>query len=99
MLLNLIRAIFTATVVATLLLGCGSDDNSDQDTESRSFLMGFTPFPYDADPATLLTVVDDVYAKLDNDADMVLHHLEEGIPWNAALAGVLVLRVSQSMKI
>ncbi len=56
--------------------------------------MGFTPFPYDADPATILQVVDDVYARLGTDADMVLHHLEEGIPWNAALADDLLTPAS-----
>ena len=47
--------------------------------------MGFTPFPYDADPATIGTVVDDVYTRLSTDADLVAHHFDNGIPWNDAL--------------
>ena len=47
--------------------------------------MGFTPFPYDADPATISTVVDDIYARLADDADLVTHHFDAGVPWNAAL--------------
>ncbi|MDJ0833144.1 MAG: hypothetical protein QNJ69_06445 [Gammaproteobacteria bacterium] len=94
------RNLLTTTAIAFALLGCGGNGSSDNDDNaggpSRSFYMGFTPFPYDADPATLLTVVDDVYAKLNNDADMVLHHLEEGIPWNAALADDLLTPASVS---
>ena len=80
------RHILILITIAFMLTGCGGNGSRNDDPETRSFYMGFTPFPYDADPATLLTVVDDVYNKLDSDADMVLHHLEEGIPWNAALA-------------
>lgn len=48
---------------------------------ARSFFMGFTPFPYDLTSAA----VDDVYAKLANDADILAHHFDNGIPWNEAL--------------
>lgn len=80
-------------LLGVLLNGCGGGGSSGDDdppVQSRSFHMGFTPFPYNADPATLLAVVDDVYGKIESDADMVLHHLEEGIPWNAALADDLL---------
>jgi hypothetical protein len=96
---ELIQNIIAGIVIAFLLAGCGGsgDDTGIQgDTAeaSRSFYMGFTPFPYDADPATLSQVMDDVYTKLGSDADMVLHHLEEGIPWNAALADDLMTPAS-----
>lgn len=67
--------------------GGGSDNTtvSPTVTPARSYAMGFTPFPYDVDPLTISTVVDDVYARLTNDADLVAHHFDGGIPWNAAL--------------
>lgn len=79
-------------VVLSLLVACGgggsgsSNSTPAQATPTRSFAMGFTPFPYDVDPLTLGTVVDDVYARLAVDADMLAHHFDNGIPWNAALA-------------
>ena len=98
--LDLLRNLVTAAIIALMLAGCGggggNDDDGDSDppVPSRGFYMGFTPFPYNADPATISQVVDDVYAKLGTDADMVLHHLEEGIPWNAALADDLLTPAS-----
>ena len=92
-----VHRITGATLLIALLAACGggssdSDDEAMDDlAASRSFYLGFTPFPYDIDPATVVAVVDDVYAKIGTDADMVLHHLEEGIPWNAALADNLLV--------
>ena len=85
---KLLRNILGTVMITAILAACGSSASRDSGNSAltRSFYMGFTPFPYDADPTTLIQVVDDVYAKLTDDADMVLHHLEEGIPWNAALA-------------
>ena len=83
----------TSALLGFVLAACGGGGGSSEDDPpvlSRSFYMGFTPFPYNADPATLSMVVDDIYARLATDADMVLHHLEEGIPWNAALADDLL---------
>ncbi len=85
---KLLRNILGTVMITAILAACGSSASRDSGNSAltRSFYMGFTPFPYDADPATFLQVVDDVYTRLTADADMVLHHLEEGIPWNAALA-------------
>ena len=79
-------------LVLSLPVACGGGGSSSNNsltapaTPARSFAMGFTPFPYDVDPLTLGTVVDDVYARLAVDADLVAHHFDNGIPWNAALA-------------
>ncbi len=94
-----LRNLVTGLSIALLLAGCGGSGGNagtqqDVPEASRSFHMGFTPFPYDADPAVLSQVVDDVYTKLASDADMVLHHLEEGIPWNTALADDLMTPAS-----
>lgn len=66
--------------------GGGSTTANPTVTPARSYFMGFTPFPYDVDPLTISTVVDDVYARLAGDADLVAHHFDAGVPWNAALA-------------
>lgn len=49
--------------------------------ETRSFWMGFTPFPHDTTAAAL----DYTRDRLRQDADLIAHHLDEGIPWLEAL--------------
>lgn len=50
---------------------------------TRGFRMGFTPFPY----AATAEAIDDVYAKLQANGDVIAHHLDGGVPWPEALAG------------
>ena len=45
--------------------------------------MGFTPWPYDA----TTSAVDDTYVKIQDNGDLVAHHLDGGIPWQASLSG------------
>jgi len=72
----------TALIVSTLAIsGCSGDNSEPEPEPTRSFSMGFTPFPYDVS----LAAVDDVYAKLANNADIMAHHFDNGIPWNEAL--------------
>jgi hypothetical protein len=52
--------------------------------ERRSFRLGFTPFPYDIS----LAAVDFSYHSLAKDADLVAHHLDDGVPWDEASRGV-----------
>ncbi len=59
---------------------CGSSEES---VPQRSYYMGFTPWPYAATTAA----VDDVYAKIQADGDIVAHHVMDGIPWAEAYAG------------
>ena len=49
--------------------------------ETRAFSMGFTPWPFDA----TLDAVNTTYTKIQENGDIVAHHLTEGIPWEAAL--------------
>ena len=67
--------------------GSGGDGSTTPPSPTRSFAMAFTPFPYDysADPTTAATILDNVYTDLANNTDMVAHHFDNGIPWNAAL--------------
>ena len=51
--------------------------------QSRPFKLGFTPFPYD-----FTTEASDwTYNAIANDGDMILYHLDNGVPWDEALAG------------
>lgn len=62
------------------------DGSAQYDTitaETRSFKMGFTPFPYDyTDEA-----VDFTYSNINYHSDMVVHHFDNGVPWEEALNG------------
>ncbi len=50
---------------------------------SRPFRMGFTPFPYDLS----IQAVEDTYAFIDENADLICFHHDGGVPWPEALAG------------
>ncbi len=49
--------------------------------EARPFLMGFTPFPYDFSKDAL----NFTYANINYHSDLVIQHLDNGIPWEEAL--------------
>jgi len=48
---------------------------------TRSFYMGFTPFPYDIS----FEAVDFTYNTIRTDADLIAHSLDNGVPWVEAL--------------
>jgi hypothetical protein len=64
-------------LAAIIIAGCSKDDPE----LTRSFNMGFTPFPY----AVSQEAVDFTYQKIAQDADMVNHHFDNGVPWVEAL--------------
>ncbi len=73
-------------ILAFVLSACGSGSNSSSNNntvvqQTRSFTMGFTPWPY----AATLTAVNDIYTFIDGSADMIAHHIDSGVPWNEAL--------------
>ena len=49
--------------------------------ETRPFYMGFTPFPYDFTE----DAVEFTYANINYHSDLVIHHFDNGIPWDEAL--------------
>jgi len=51
--------------------------------ETRPFYLGFTPFPY----AISQEAVDFTYEHIAEDADLIVHHFDNGVPWVEALAG------------
>lgn len=74
----------------SLLVGCGSSGNSDNNDDdddivelSRSFYLGFTPWPYEATQEA----IDTVYDTIQQNGDIVAHHLMDGIPWQESLVG------------
>ncbi len=50
---------------------------------TRAFDLGFTTWPYDA----TVTAVNFVYTEIAARGDFVAHHIDSGIPWQAALDG------------
>ena len=51
--------------------------------ETRSYELGFTPWPYDA----TVDAVNFVYSEAAVRGDFIAHHLDGGIPWQEALDG------------
>lgn len=51
--------------------------------EQRSFYLGLTPHPHDFTPQAIA----DTYKLLARHADLIAHHLDEGVPWEEALTG------------
>lgn len=68
-----------------LLMSCSGGDGHTEDTsietEARSFYMGFTPFPH----AFSVAAVEAAYDVISRDADMIVQHFDDGIPWQEAL--------------
>jgi hypothetical protein len=62
-----------------ILSSCDKDD----DPKTRSFYMGFTPFPYEKS----VEAVNYTYSKLETDGDIINHHFDNGVPWIEALNG------------
>ena len=64
---------------ALACFGCSQE----QDVKTRSFYLGFTPFPYDISEEA----VNYVYDKIETEADIINHHFDNGVPWQEALTG------------
>jgi hypothetical protein len=64
-----------------LLISCGDGGENSSVATPRSFSMGFTPFPH----ALSLAAVESAYGVIDSDADMIVQHFDEGVPWQEAL--------------
>lgn len=51
--------------------------------EARGFYMGFTPWPYDSTQEAVNTT----YSLIQDNGDLVAHHITEGVPWQQAFSG------------
>ncbi len=71
--------IFLLCAVLIVSLSCG-DESKIVNVDTRSFYMGFTPWPYAATTAA----VNDTYAKINANGDIIQHQLMGGIPWQEA---------------
>lgn len=74
------------SLIIFLISSCSKEENpivEPPPQATRTFYMGFTPFPYDISNEA----VDYVYDKLETDADLISHHFDDGIPWPEALSG------------
>ena len=81
--MKLAAAIFI--LAALLVSGCPAppENNQPPATGSRYFYLGFTPFPYDFTSGALV----ETYQLLPQNADIIAHHFDDGIPWPEALSG------------
>ena len=75
-------------LLLALLQACGGGGDSsptppNPPPETRSFELGFTPWPYDA----TTTAVNFVYSEVALRGDFIAHHIDAGIPWEEALTG------------
>ncbi|MDJ0795093.1 MAG: hypothetical protein QNI98_12740 [Woeseiaceae bacterium] len=75
-------------ILAGLLQACGGGSSGTAPPpapiETRSFELGFTPWPYDA----TANAVNFVYSEVALRGDFIAHHLDAGIPWEEALNGL-----------
>jgi len=86
------KGLSRGTILAALLLpallcacGGGGDSSGGAAPAQPACYIGFTPFPYDLDSIT--TVLDYVYGRIAADANIILHHFDDGIQWDSALSG------------
>ena len=88
--MKMLKATAMALLI-TMLPGCGGGGGGSNSGEppnppppvTRAFDMGFTSWPYDATVAA----VNFVYTETSARGDFIAHHLDGGIPWQAALDG------------
>ncbi len=75
-------------VLAGFVPACGGSSSDTapppEIVETRSFEIGFTPWPYDA----TATAVNFVYSEVALRGDFIAHHLDAGVPWDEALNGL-----------
>ena len=77
------KTLIALIIVVFALSACGGGGGGDDFSEqaSRPYYLGFTPFPY----AVSQPAIDFSYQEITNNADLVAHHLEEGVPWDELL--------------
>lgn len=77
---------FVRGLLIALTLGLSTGIGLAQDTPAeRPFRLGFTPFPHEIS----VEAVRWSYARIAEDADLIVHHFDNGVPWTEALAGTV----------
>ncbi len=71
-------------ILSSLFSACSDTSNSEESktplANTRSFQMGFTPWLYEAS----ITAQNLVYDQIQDNGDIISHHLMSGIPWQEA---------------
>ncbi len=76
-----IKALLALSLCLFVIISCKSDDNDDvAPTPTRTFSMGFTPWPYAATTAA----IDEIYSFIGSSADLIAIHMDGGVPWPEA---------------
>jgi hypothetical protein len=81
------RLLLFLCATARLLLHCqvpvslAAQPGSTTDAARRGFLMGFTSWPY----AATSEAVRETYAFIGRNADLVVEHMDDGVPWTESL--------------
>lgn len=78
-------------VFAAIALSASCDDDGPDRTwllalfqKDRGFHMGFTPFPSESGS---YYAMDFIYDAIRDNADLIAHHFDNGIPWDESLSG------------
>lgn len=71
------------TLLFVIMTGGVIASQTDTSEETRHFYLGFTPFPYEVS----MEAVRYVYDRITENADLIVHHFDNGVPWNEALKG------------
>lgn len=82
---RIISLIIIAMIAAGVLVHFMGKKVSDEEfeislPETRSFYLGFTPFPYDIS----LQAVEKTYEIVGEHGDLITHHFDTGVPWPEA---------------
>jgi len=73
---------FAVILLLFFFISCKEETVTQPSMEkTRSYYLGFTPFPYDV----TAEAVEYSYSKISSDADIIAHHFDDGIPWQEAL--------------
>lgn len=78
------RSFFYICLLAVLVFIFGACKKTKPPFETRSFLLGVTPWP----PDFTKKGYDLAYDFIDEHCDLVSHHFDDGIPWNEAYYGL-----------
>lgn len=78
-----IKQIAAIFLLILMVFACSKDKETQEVEESdeRSFFMGFTAFPYDYS----LNALNETYQNVLADGDIFLSHLDFGVPWDEAM--------------
>jgi hypothetical protein len=68
--------------IVLVIFSLGASVGQAQD-ETRPFYLGFTPFPYEIS----IEAVNYTYERIAEEADLIAHHFDNGVPWVEALSG------------